>query len=195
MKICTYCGRENEDAAIACIECGTETLRPPGPPPLPNAPIFTLATLQSDPGTLFRALVLVSLATYALGYLGAPWFDRFLSSEVRTLLEWDGYGELIAIPRRILQLESILFMISLLGMFWFLRSARLLYFWIVAAFCVQYLIGGTRVYNPITSAFGYIGSLADGAILFLAWFSPLKNRFHEPLPERLRVGDEPQIND
>lgn len=34
MKVCSYCGRENEEKAIACRECGTEnasdTVRAPG---------------------------------------------------------------------------------------------------------------------------------------------------------------------
>src|SRR5262245_28691246 len=28
MKKCTYCGRENEDAAAVCVECGTEFQKP-----------------------------------------------------------------------------------------------------------------------------------------------------------------------
>ena len=31
MKTCTYCGRENEDQAAKCQECGTEFVRGPAP--------------------------------------------------------------------------------------------------------------------------------------------------------------------
>ena len=59
---------------------------------------------------------------------------------------------------------------------------------------IQLLIGGMRASSPISSAFSYLGGLADGAILFLAWFSPLKKHFREPLPERLTADPEPRIN-
>jgi uncharacterized membrane protein YhaH (DUF805 family)/ribosomal protein L40E len=36
MKKCTYCGRENDDEATACRECGTEWQRPV-PPALPKS--------------------------------------------------------------------------------------------------------------------------------------------------------------
>jgi ribosomal protein L40E len=55
MKICDYCGRENEDEAVRCHECGTQEFKTPAAEPgasaLPNAPTET-----SAPGWEFREL-------------------------------------------------------------------------------------------------------------------------------------------
>ena len=38
MKICAYCGRENQDDAIQCSECATTEFKTSGPP-TPSAPV------------------------------------------------------------------------------------------------------------------------------------------------------------
>lgn len=38
MKSCAYCGRENDDAATSCCECGTGEFRSNNPTPLPEQP-------------------------------------------------------------------------------------------------------------------------------------------------------------
>src|SRR5262245_59279262 len=59
MKKCTYCGRENQDEAAHCAECGTEEFVPVGasPPEAPNeaikgqepvGPVQSVASLEID---------------------------------------------------------------------------------------------------------------------------------------------------
>jgi hypothetical protein len=50
MKNCSYCGRENEDAAVVCLECATEFQPKPDP--------------AADAGLTDPALSLVILATF-----------------------------------------------------------------------------------------------------------------------------------
>ena len=50
MKNCSYCGRENEDVVIACLECATEFQPSPDP--------------SADAGLKDPALSLVILATF-----------------------------------------------------------------------------------------------------------------------------------
>jgi hypothetical protein len=179
MKKCSYCGRENEDTAAACMECGTEMVQPAHapalPPPLPGRPV--LSKPEDDHVRLFQRLVLVSLITLGLGYWEMSWGHHFLSSESRTLLEWDGYHQALAVPHKVVYLEFILFAVSLLGLYWFLRSARILYLCLAAAFLLQMLLGGMRVSTPLGAFIAHVGMLADGAVLVMAFTSPLKERF------------------
>jgi hypothetical protein len=37
MKKCPYCGRENDDAATRCVQCGSAAFAQPAPAPAPDA--------------------------------------------------------------------------------------------------------------------------------------------------------------
>jgi hypothetical protein len=50
MKICKYCGRENESDAEYCAECGTDEFRAPVPPKYPAVP----GAPESDSARLHR---------------------------------------------------------------------------------------------------------------------------------------------
>src|SRR5262249_11245157 len=45
MKACSYCGRENDDGALTCRECGTEFQSSPEKPPEESAPEFELVSV------------------------------------------------------------------------------------------------------------------------------------------------------
>ncbi len=52
MKICAYCGRENQDDATQCSECATtefKTPEPPAPPPNPDEDFVTVVTCRNLP--------------------------------------------------------------------------------------------------------------------------------------------------
>ena len=75
MKKCSYCGRENEDSAAYCFECGTEFAQvssaQPAPEPKPARPKYQILPLSPEQEkldlvtivnceNLFQADVLVS---------------------------------------------------------------------------------------------------------------------------------------
>lgn len=53
MKICAYCGRENEDTALLCAGCGTNEFKSSLPPGAPN-PNEEWVTLETR-GTIAEA--------------------------------------------------------------------------------------------------------------------------------------------
>jgi hypothetical protein len=84
MKTCSYCGRENEEALVACRECGTELNLVE---PAHASPVFTrrfarLASLGSmTPQTQKRFGWAIVTASVALSFMlqtafGALWFYR-----------------------------------------------------------------------------------------------------------------------
>ena len=44
MKICAYCGRENDDAAVQCRECGTDEFKSDAPVDTPSLPPTAVPT-------------------------------------------------------------------------------------------------------------------------------------------------------
>jgi len=75
MKLCAYCGRENEDTAVACRECGTDEFRS-------TAPDETPTTEQSPSNSPFQ-LEFVPLAPEEMQN------DFVTLTKCRTLLEAD----------------------------------------------------------------------------------------------------------
>jgi hypothetical protein len=156
MKLCCYCGLENEDIATVCSGCGNDELRRhDDPPPLED----TLAKRLGNPVFVFRSLILISIGGYALIYLEHNWGAQFLSQGSRTLLEWDGYGSAAVIPTHVLHLQSILYLCLLLS------------------FIFQGLLAGMTIQTPLSGFAGYVVTLANGGVLVLAYSVALKKRF------------------
>lgn len=81
MKVCEYCGRENEDTLVFCAECGT-LLIPPKPAPADTA-LTSPPPLPAEPPRELRA----GLATLVfLAYLAAQVFCGFLAAVVASFM-------------------------------------------------------------------------------------------------------------
>jgi hypothetical protein len=92
MKECAYCGRENEDAALRCRECGTEEFNTATPAKArlseldPEEELVTLVSTQR--------LADADLILSRLGAAGIEGFipDQFLMQTVGFNLNTFGYG-------------------------------------------------------------------------------------------------------
>jgi hypothetical protein len=49
MKSCSYCGKQNEDSAVHCHECGTTEFSQPPAPPIAVPPIAYLPASEAPP--------------------------------------------------------------------------------------------------------------------------------------------------
>ena len=90
MKTCTYCGRDNDDAAAFCAECGTDEFKPLASdrtPAKPSLDSFEFASLspadrENDQVTLLRCATLAEADVIAshLEGAGIPAFipDQYL---------------------------------------------------------------------------------------------------------------------
>lgn len=62
MKKCAYCGRENPDDAVHCLECGTEFVQPsptpPTPEPEPARPRYEIRPLSPEEAKLDLVTIL-----------------------------------------------------------------------------------------------------------------------------------------
>ena len=89
MKTCSYCGKENEDGAMTCRECGTEKFRsaePSKPPSLPEKPAgFIPRTLTQEERqqafVTLRSCRTIEEADALATQLKAEGIDAFLPDE------------------------------------------------------------------------------------------------------------------
>ena len=94
MKTCTYCGRENDDALVACRECGTELT---SAEPVLVTPSFSrrgriivaiVILLFLGMAVISMPMLLLLVPLFALFYL--PIYLPFLLSFVIKAREWRG---------------------------------------------------------------------------------------------------------
>jgi hypothetical protein len=96
MKNCSYCGRENQDAAISCLECGTEFVSEESQPPTGEPGSINLITVS----TAFNP----ADAQLTRSRLDAAGFHAVVTNEL-SALSLDGYA-LAAGGIRVQVLES-----------------------------------------------------------------------------------------
>ena len=129
-----------------------------------------------EPSKLFKRLVFVTTLTQVVWSV-LPWLDRFSSAEVVEALSWSQHGAILPLPSAIFWLSLLLNVAAAIGLCSFSSSARFLF---VALTAVDYLWGplnGVAVDTGLGATLGGLMTLGKGAILALAFTSPLRERF------------------
>lgn len=125
----------------------------------------------------FRAIVIAALVCHAVVLFVLPNATFLFSQDSLQLMRYGGHGAHIAMNHPILFAFYLVPFPAFVGLFYFKNWARhtLLLFLVVA------LLGsfafGVSVSGPPETFFGYAASLLDGAIMALAFVSPLSQRF------------------
>ena len=105
MKSCAYCGKEHQDAASVCADCGTAVFKVATIPAVAQTAAANTEResrtqdLTNDPRRMFRALVLIATGTYLIWFLQLVLGGRLVSPEVWDALSWHGYGAILPIPK------------------------------------------------------------------------------------------------
>ena len=127
--------------------------------------------------TFFRRLVIGTTAMYVL-WLGLPWIqDAYVPTEIADALSWYGFGAVLPLPTGIAWLVALLYVPVAIGLCSFSRSARWLFVALTGFILVWSLFGGLHVETALGATLGSIVTLGDGAIITLAFTSPLQERF------------------
>jgi zinc-ribbon domain len=171
LKTCTYCGAQNEDTATVCAVCATELVA------LDSAAERPFVPLYRDPVARFRIVLILSTICYLL-YLFGPWvFWRNLSEETYDGLNWAGYGGVLLIPRSVFYVTAALWVFAAVGVYFFVPAALWLYTALTVYTIATTLLCGMVASLAVESFLIYLSNLGDGAILALAYWSPVRDKF------------------
>jgi hypothetical protein len=177
LKICTYCGGESEEAAAVCARCGEEFGVADSIGEVSVVPIYR------DPVARFRMLVAVSTICYMLTLIG-PWiFWRNVSEQTHDVLSWSGFDAVLLIPPTIVYMTAAVWVLAAVGVYFFVPAALWLYTALVIYSIATTLLRGVTTGLAVESFLIYLSSLADGAILALAYWTPLRDKFKQPAGE------------
>ena len=181
MKRCTYCGTENDETAQACSQCGSDFRA--------STRRFTVQDFYLDPVSRFRVIVVAGLICYLL-YAVGPWvLWRNLSQQTYDGLSWRGLDAVLILPQIVYWLSVALWTVASVGMYFFVRAARVLYAGLVGFSIVTTLLGGMHAALAVESFLLHLVNLTDGAVLVLTYWSPLRKRFADSAAETTLARD------
>ena len=121
----------------------------------------------------FQLLVVASVLAYGL-WMALPQIPRALSPEVQQMLSTSGYGgqAWVMDPRYYFSV-ALAKVLASVGLVLFLSWGRWLFLGVAAVAIASVPFSGVSVGAPMDNAVGYVATLLDGAILALAFSSPL----------------------
>ena len=127
----------------------------------------------------FQTLVITSALLY-LAWMLLPYAPRTFPHEVQDILAWSGYGgePWVKDPRFYLAIGAGK-LIASLGLVLFLSWGRWLLLAVVAISLASVPFAGVVIGVPLDNLVGYFLSLTDGAILALAFSSPIAEAMHK----------------
>lgn len=142
-----------------------------------SAPDVRLRDILTDQARLFKALVIIGNGAFILSLI-APYVEsHFLSFDTIELLNRNQEAALITLPGGISWLTTFLYLAIAVGLYQFSASARAAFVIFLVGFSVLGLFTGVSIVSPIVGFLSAVSAMADGAILLLAYATPLKERF------------------
>ena len=124
----------------------------------------------------FRQLVFVAIALH-VGYEIFAWLYWPSDALEGDLLAVDGYNALFESNTVYFYLIFVVRLLILFGLTTFHRLARSLYLVLTVFTLFALFTYGYRVTAPIEAPIFYLTNMVDGAILVLAYFTPVSARF------------------
>lgn len=132
----------------------------------------------------FRALLLIFVllvgAEIAADLLTVSWLPEPLRKHVEQQMNADPPSEDLMLLALLSVTALGLLLVSVVGLWFFWRPARLLYTLFLLALACAVAASGTVVESALTSVLAFMNTIIAGVILGLIFFSPLRERFDPP---------------
>ena len=126
---------------------------------------------------IFRIAILVAAlcaaSWYALPYLWPSLYD----TESLEAFSWNGYGQIIPTNEAVPYLTTLLYFISLLGMYLYKNWARVLFLLLNIFYIAISPFYGISVSGPVDAIPGQLGTLANGFLIAIAYLTGISSRF------------------
>jgi hypothetical protein len=126
---------------------------------------------------IFRIALVVGAVAYA-AYWFLPYSYGYLDSATGSLLSYSGYGAIYSGNEFIDVAIFVVWLISAFGMFFYRKVARSIFLFLVVANTVAVPLYGLSVETAGGAMMLDVAHIADGMVLALAYFSPVKDEFY-----------------
>jgi hypothetical protein len=146
--------------------------------------------------TSFRTLVVLAIGFHAVGLFVLPRLDFLFSPETMELMKYGGHGAKVNVDHPLVFALYLLPYPALIGLFFAQMWGRYVLLAFVGLVTVGSFFFGAAVSGPPETSVSLIASLLDGAILGLAFFSPLgkkmqpSNHLMQPTDQQRSAADQ-----
>jgi len=130
-----------------------------------------------SPKMLYRIAVLTGAVTYS-AYWFLPYTYGYLDSFTGSLLSYAGHAAIFVGPEIFHIAIFAAWLVAAVGLLLFRKTARTLFLVLVVATTALSPLFGVSVETAGGATLIAIANMADGAVLALAYFSPVKNEFY-----------------
>jgi hypothetical protein len=127
--------------------------------------------------TLFRVSVIVGAATY-VAYWFLPYTYSYLDTSTGSLLSYGGHGAIFVGPDLFHEAIFVAWLVAAAGLLLFRKLARSLFLILAVVTTALSPLYGLSVETAGGTALVSIANMADGVVLALAYFSPVKDEFY-----------------
>ncbi|MCP4407939.1 MAG: hypothetical protein GY807_09320 [Gammaproteobacteria bacterium] len=133
---------------------------------------------------LFRGLVVATTLAYVLWFC-LPFISvHIFDSETLDALSWVGYGAIVNLGDLAPYIFLIAYGIIAIGLIYFHRWARTGFAILAVVTFILAPLSGLNVQTAIDSTLSYFFTLADGAILAIAFLTSISDEFNQPYNEQ-----------
>ncbi len=141
---------------------------------------------------LYRGLIIISLATYALW-----WFEPYIfdyESSVMSILLMGGYGAKFQLDITGEYLFTVWFLISCIGLWFYQKWARASFTTYLLFSLALAPFGGVSVYSGFSNFISSIGGMADSILLFMAYFSTISIKFNQNINQFVQKETDEHVH-
>ena len=130
---------------------------------------------------IFKRLLLAALALYVTSFF-LPWFTwKHYTQDQAQAISWYGAGGLETHLQIVFSYSFlVIFIVAYVGLFFFQRWARTLYFSAIVLSYVYSLFAGVVVSIPIESIFWGAYATLEGALIAILLFTSIATHFNHP---------------
>lgn len=125
----------------------------------------------------FRALVVAAFIAHGIVLFVLPHIPSVFSAYSLELMRYGGHGARVAMNHPIIVVLYLIPFVAFVGLYFFKNWGRYLLAFFLAVVLIGSFFFGVSISGPPETFFGEAGSLLDGAIMALAFLSPLRDRF------------------
>jgi hypothetical protein len=129
-----------------------------------------------DIKTLFKSTIVIGTVAY-IAFFFLPYSYGYLDYELGNLLAYSGYGALIEQNTIFTYALFVAWIAVAVGIFLFISIARTAFLFLVIFSTALSPLFGAQVETAGGATLLAIANIADGAVLAMAYLSPLKNEF------------------
>ncbi len=130
---------------------------------------------------LFRKLIIISNVAFIVWFFLPLYSHKLYTYDVQKLLDANAFNALDILLRFNVEINYInlaLYLISAVGMYFFIRKARTLFLVLTIFTFITPLFAGVSVQSPIDVVLNNVTLMADAAILYMSYYSSVASKFN-----------------